>query len=80
MKILKISRINVREKIFLKRYNIVIDYPTLGILELAILTYLISFFSGISRINPDKITVKNISQNIIEGMIKDINTWDKVYK
>jgi hypothetical protein len=52
---------DIREKVFLKRYNIVIDYPTLGILELAILTYFVSFFPGINRINPDEITAKNIS-------------------
>jgi hypothetical protein len=77
---LRISKIDIRKRVFLKRCNIVIDYPTLGILELVILTYLVSFFPGISKINPDKITVKDISQNVIEGMIKEIGTWNEVYK
>jgi hypothetical protein len=52
---------DIREKVFLRRYNIVIDYLTLEILELAILTCLVSFFFGVSKINPNKITAKNIS-------------------
>jgi hypothetical protein len=52
---------NIRERVFLKRYNIVIDYPTFRILELTILTYLAPFPPGISKINPNKITAKNIS-------------------
>jgi hypothetical protein len=74
MKILKISKINIRKRVSLERYNIVIDYPTLGILELAILTCLAFFSPGISKINLNKITVKDISQDIIEGIIKKINT------
>jgi hypothetical protein len=61
VKILKISKMNIRKRVFLKRCNIVIDYPTLGILELAILTYFAFFSPGISKINSDKITVKDIS-------------------
>jgi hypothetical protein len=52
---------DIRKRVSLRRYNIVIDYPTLGILELAILTCLVFFFPGISRINSDKITAKDIS-------------------
>jgi hypothetical protein len=52
---------DIRKKISLRRYNIVIDYPTLGIFELTILTYLASLLPEISRINPDKITIKDIS-------------------
>jgi hypothetical protein len=52
---------NIRKKVFLKRYNIVINYLTLGILELIILTYLAPLFSEINKINPNKITTKNIS-------------------
>jgi hypothetical protein len=52
---------NIRERVFLKYYNIVIDYPTLGIFELIILTYLASFPPGANKINLNKITVKNIS-------------------
>jgi hypothetical protein len=52
---------DIREKVFLKRYNIVIDYPILGIFELIILTCLVSLLSGISKINPNKITIKDIS-------------------
>jgi hypothetical protein len=77
---LGINRINIRKRVSLRRCNIMIDYPTLGILELAILTYFAFFFFEINRINPDKITVKNISQDIIESMIKETNTWDEVYK
>jgi hypothetical protein len=61
VKTLEINRMNIRKKVFLGRYNIVIDYPTLGIFELAILTCLAPFSPGTSRINPDKITAKNIS-------------------
>jgi hypothetical protein len=61
IKILKISKINIRKRVFLKRYNIVIDYPTLEILELIILTYLAPLFPGINKINLNKITVKDIS-------------------
>jgi len=74
MEILGISKIDIREKVFLRRYNIVIDYPTFGILELAILTCLAPLLPGASKINSDKITAKNISQDIIEGIIKKINT------
>jgi hypothetical protein len=52
---------NIRKRVFLRRYNIVIDYLTLGILELVILTCLAFLFSEISKINLDKITVKNIN-------------------
>ena len=52
---------DIRERVSLKRYNIVIDYPILGILELAILTCLAPLPPGISKINLDKITAKNIS-------------------
>ena len=61
VKILGISKIDIRKRVFLRRYNIMIDYPTLGILELAILTCLASLSSGANRINPNKITAKNIS-------------------
>jgi hypothetical protein len=71
---LGISKMNIRERVSLKRYNIVIDYPTFGILELTILTCLAPFSPGVNKINPNKITVKDISQNVIEGMIKEINT------
>jgi hypothetical protein len=52
---------NIRKRVFLKCYNIVIDYPTLGILELAILTCLALFSPGINKINLNKITAKDIS-------------------
>jgi hypothetical protein len=77
---LGINRINIRKRVSLKRYNIVIDYPTLGILELIILTCLAPLPPGINKINPNEITAKNISQNIIEGMIKKTDTWDEIYK
>jgi hypothetical protein len=65
---------NVRKRVFLKRYNIVIDYLTLGILKLTVLTCLAPLLPGINKINPNKIIIKNISQNIIEGIIKNTNT------
>jgi len=61
MEILGISKIDIRKKIFLGRYNIVIDYPTLGILELTILTCLVSLSLRVSKINLNEITAKNIS-------------------
>jgi hypothetical protein len=61
VKILGISKINIRKKVFLERYNIVIDYPIFGIFELAILTCLAPFSPGINKINLNKITAKNIS-------------------
>jgi hypothetical protein len=80
VKILGINKMNIRKKVFLKRYNIVIDYPILGIFELAILTCLAFFLPGVSRINPDEITAKDINQDVIEGMIKETDTWDETYK
>jgi hypothetical protein len=77
---LGISRMDVRERVSLGRCNIVIDHPTLGILELAVLTCLAPLPPGASRINPDEITAKDISQDVIEGMIKDTGTWDEAYK
>jgi hypothetical protein len=61
VKTLRISKMDIRKRVFLRRYNIVIDYPTLGILELAILTCFASFPPGINKINLNKITAKNIS-------------------
>jgi hypothetical protein len=61
---------NVYNRVLLKRYNIEINYPTLGILELTVLTYLALFFPGINKINPNEIGCNNISQNVIKGIIK----------
>jgi hypothetical protein len=52
---------NIYNRVPLKRYNIEINHPTLGILELAVLTCFIFFLPGISRVNPDKIGCNNIS-------------------
>jgi hypothetical protein len=52
---------DIRKRVFLGRYNIVIDYPTLGIFELAILTCLVFLSFEVSKINPNEITVKDIS-------------------
>jgi len=65
---------DIRKRVFLRRCNIVIDHPTFEILELAVLTCLAPFFPGASRINPDKIMIKDINQDIIEGMIKKTGT------
>jgi hypothetical protein len=61
---------DIYDRVFLKRYNIEINYPTFGILELAVLTYFVPFFLGVSKVNPDEIGCNNISQNVIKGMIK----------
>jgi hypothetical protein len=61
---------DIYDRISLKRYNIEINYPTLGIFELAILTYFVSFLFGVSKVNLNKIECNNISQNVIKGMIK----------
>jgi hypothetical protein len=61
---------DICNRVSLKYYNIEINYPTLGILELTILTCFASLLSGVSKVNPDKIGCNNISQNIIKGMIK----------
>jgi hypothetical protein len=71
---------DIYDRVFLKRYNIEINYPTLGILELAILTCLAFFFLGISRVNPNKIGCNDISQNIIKNIIKAERQWDEAYK
>jgi len=61
---------NIYDRVLLRHYNIEINYPTLGILELAVLTCFVFFLPGASKINPNEIGCNNISQNIIEGMIK----------
>jgi hypothetical protein len=61
---------DIYNRVPLERCNIKINYPTFGILELAILTYLAPFLPGVNKINPNKIGCNNISQNIIKGMIK----------
>jgi hypothetical protein len=52
---------DIYNRVFLKRYNIEINYPILGILELAVLTYLAFFLPGASRVNLNKIEYNNIS-------------------
>jgi hypothetical protein len=61
---------NIYNRVSLKRYNIEINYSTLEILELIILTCLASFFPGINKINLNEIGCNDISQNIIKSMIK----------
>jgi hypothetical protein len=80
MEILGINQMNIYDRVLLKRYNIEINYPTLGILELIILTCLAFLFPGISKINPNKIGCNNISQNVIKGIIKIKRQWDEIYK
>jgi hypothetical protein len=52
---------DIYNRVFLKRYNIEINYPTLGILELIILTCLALLLPEINKINPDKIGYNDIS-------------------
>jgi hypothetical protein len=52
---------NICNRVSLKRYNIEINYPTLGILKLAVLTCLAFFLSGINKVNPNEIGCNNIS-------------------
>jgi hypothetical protein len=71
---------DICDRVPLKRYNIEINYPTLGILELTILTCLVPFLPGVNKINLNEIGCNNISQNIIKSMIKAERQWDETYK
>jgi hypothetical protein len=71
---------NIYNRVLLKRYNIEINYPTFGILELAILTCLAPLLPGINKINLNEIGCNNISQDIIKGMIKVEKQWNEAYK
>jgi hypothetical protein len=61
---------NIYNRVFLGRYNIEINYPTFGIFELAVLTCFAPLLLRVSKVNSDKIGCNNISQNVIEGIIK----------
>jgi hypothetical protein len=70
----------VHDRIFLRRCNIEIDYPTIGNFELAVLTCLVPPFPGQDKIKLNDITANNISQDIIEDIIRKETTWDNVYR
>jgi hypothetical protein len=80
METLGISQMDVCDRVPLGRCNIEINHPTLGILELAVLTCLAPLLPGASRVNPDEIGCNDISQDVIEGMIKAEGQWDEAYK
>jgi hypothetical protein len=52
---------DICDRVPLKRCNIEINYPTLGILELAVLTCLAPLFPGVSKVNLNKIGCNDIS-------------------